>query len=569
MKGRKRLKTSLQYTASPERQFQATNVSQEISQQGVADIGLSKDLWTERYAPKSMTDLNILAKAKQNEIRDFLRGDQLCLIIHGQSGSGKYTATSMIAGDMGLRTLEWINPINDNCYSDGEYVTALKQFEQFIHQLKYASTDILQPQIGSDSVSTSSPFSSPSRQRLSVLSQSNVKQRTVALIKDIPVLSNLQMKLNFTRILQNWYQISLRRSHHAKIIFFVTDMHFSGASDSASELLDQHYFLTRVVFQNYKKVKILHVNPVTKSAMSKCLKQIWQKELGGESTSQMPQNVLDQLIGSSNGDIRHAINSMQFFYQSSQNVNSASGHQTVCFNAYNQSLFNVWHTLGKILYCKRVSSHNQQQENQLPPLDFDLNGLIDNLSLNFPMLTSLLYTNLPAFSTLDSLSECLQVISRLEHQYHPLHASKVLDTLYYHCLIRQIVYSLSVDRQQMKGFQSMKKSLIKSCEVDRGKSLQALRQNGRNLSAIYGWSASSVLETEFYTHRIQRSHNKPDYLSYGVNYNNASGGYIDMHASTVDDQQENQDHNMPLSTVQPILEQNNDWYIAIDDILDD
>ncbi|KAI3653940.1 hypothetical protein MP228_001887 [Amoeboaphelidium protococcarum] len=156
MKGRKRLKTSLEYTASPERQLQATNVSQEISQQGLVDIGFSKDLWTERYAPKSMTDLNILAKAKQNEIRDFLRGDQLCLIIHGQSGSGKYTATSMIAKDMGLRTLEWINPINDNCYSDGEYVTALKQFEQFIHQLKYASTDILQPLIGSDSVSTTS-----------------------------------------------------------------------------------------------------------------------------------------------------------------------------------------------------------------------------------------------------------------------------------------------------------------------------------------------------------------------------------------------------------------------------
>ncbi|KAL3787880.1 hypothetical protein ACHAW5_001371 [Stephanodiscus triporus] len=111
---------------------------------------------------------------------------------------------------------------------------------------------------------------------------------------------------------------------------------------------------TRVLYS--PSVNILHINPVTKSQMKRCLRSIAKAE-GLEGI--IDADFYEEIHSSSGGDLRHAIFAMQFRYRRSDAAGTRSGHGngngnvSVNCAARKDSRLSAFHALGKLLYAKR------------------------------------------------------------------------------------------------------------------------------------------------------------------------------------------------------------------------
>lgn len=313
--------------------------------------------WVDRYRPSSPAELAV-HKKKVEEVRTWLQAHTSSsrggiLLLTGPSGCGKTATLQVLSQELGLRIQEWTNPTNLDTYSSS---------------LQEWSTD------GFSSSSQSSLFQdfllrANKYNCLVMAGEGQTLHGKLILVEDFPNQFYRQPS-SLHDILRHFV-----RTSRCPLVFIVSD---SPSGDSSSR------FLFPREIQDELNVCNISFNPVAPTAMMKVLTGISTLE-AGKSRGRMngpDLSMLEKLCSGSSGDIRSAINSLQFSsltdsllekdlwsLKRDRPVTAArSRHKRKKSQQMNEqaigekdSTLFLFRALGKILHCKRGNPEGSEE----------------------------------------------------------------------------------------------------------------------------------------------------------------------------------------------------------------
>uniref|UniRef100_A0AAQ5YXJ4 AAA+ ATPase domain-containing protein n=1 Tax=Amphiprion ocellaris TaxID=80972 RepID=A0AAQ5YXJ4_AMPOC len=300
--------------------------------------------WVDRYSPCSQAELAV-HKKKIEEVENWIKGHTSMskggiLLLTGPSGCGKTATVQVLSLELGLRVQEWTNPTILELYNSSHFSCSsqLSQFQEFL--LRANKYNCLK--MAGDGEST---------------------DMKLILVEDFPNQFYRQ---------PGTLHVILRRfvkTSRCPLVFIVSD---SLSGDSSSR------FLFPREIQEELDISTISFNPVAPTAMLKvltCISTLEAKKSCGRM--RVPdQALLEALCSGSSGDIRSAINSLQFsslgFWRMKEDrpvkslgrVLSRSNQrkkkskqpkeqeEEQAIGGKDASLF-LFRALGKILHCKR------------------------------------------------------------------------------------------------------------------------------------------------------------------------------------------------------------------------
>uniref|UniRef100_A0A3Q4AZN5 AAA+ ATPase domain-containing protein n=1 Tax=Mola mola TaxID=94237 RepID=A0A3Q4AZN5_MOLML len=294
--------------------------------------------WVDRYSPRSQVSLITFYFPACCHLQGGI------LLLTGPSGCGKTATVQVLAQELGLRIQEWTNPTNLDELFLRTYTTILwmnglscsSQFAQFQDFLLRANK----------------------YNCLKMVGDGGATEKKLILVEDFPNQFYRQPG-NLHDILRHFVKTS-----RCPLVFIVSD---SLSGDGSLR------FLFPRDIQEELDISNISFNPVAPTTMLKVLTRISTLE-AGKSCGRVPisdQTVLETLCSGSSGDIRSAINSLQFFSlpekglwrmrkdrPASRTSRTKKSKQTKqledehAFGGKDASLF-LFRALGKILHCKR------------------------------------------------------------------------------------------------------------------------------------------------------------------------------------------------------------------------
>ncbi|XP_056274991.1 cell cycle checkpoint protein RAD17 isoform X1 [Pseudoliparis swirei] len=243
--------------------------------------------WVDRYSPRSQAELAV-HKKKIEEVENWLRVHSSAskggvLLLTGPSGCGKTATVQVLSLELGLRVQEWTNPSNLELYSGDPQdwrangfpcTSQLAQFQDFLLRAnKYNSLKMV-----GDGAATGG---------------------NLILVEDFPN--------QFYRQPSSLHDILRRfvKTGRRPLVFIVSD---SLSGDSSSR------FLFPREVQEELDISSISFNPVAPTTMMKVLTRISAAEAGksGGRLCVAEPAVLESLCSGSSGDVRSAVNSLQF-----------------------------------------------------------------------------------------------------------------------------------------------------------------------------------------------------------------------------------------------------------------
>ncbi|XP_068167072.1 cell cycle checkpoint protein RAD17 [Antennarius striatus] len=322
--------------------------------------------WVDRYSPRSQAELAV-HKKKIEEVEKWIRVHTNTpkggiLLLTGPSGCGKTATVQILSVELGLRVQQWTNPLHQEPHSSSQYggwrdwrengfpsSTQVSQFQDFLLRANKYNC-------------------------LKMFGEEEAAEKKFILVEDFPN--------QFYRQPGSLHDILRRfvKSSRCPLVFIVSDS-LSGDSNSR--------FLFPRDVQEELDISNISFNPVAPTTMMKVLTRISTLE-AEKSRGKMcvpDQAVLETLCSGSSGDIRSAINSLQFTslpdtsaetgrwtlkrggaVRSRGKARAASvkrSHQTreqdggQAVGGKDASLF-LFRALGKILHCKRVTPESSE-----------------------------------------------------------------------------------------------------------------------------------------------------------------------------------------------------------------
>ncbi|XP_029999078.1 cell cycle checkpoint protein RAD17 isoform X1 [Sphaeramia orbicularis] len=244
--------------------------------------------WVDKHAPRSQAELAV-HKKKIEEVENWMRvhtntSKGGILLLTGPSGSGKTATVQVLSQELGLRVQEWTNPTGLELYSCSHqgisewavngYSSQSTQFQEFL--LRANKYNCLQ-----------------------MSGDGRASDRKLILVEDFPNLFFRQPS-SLHNILRHFV-----KTRRCPLVFIVSDS-LSGDSSSRSLFprdVQEELDITNISF-----------NPVAPTTMIKVLTRISALE-AAKSCGRMcvpDQALLESLGSGSSGDIRSAINSLQF-----------------------------------------------------------------------------------------------------------------------------------------------------------------------------------------------------------------------------------------------------------------
>ncbi|XP_035514937.1 cell cycle checkpoint protein RAD17 [Morone saxatilis] len=243
--------------------------------------------WVDRYSPRSQAELAV-HKKKIEEVENWIRvhtntSEGNILLLTGPSGCGKTATVQVLSQELGLRVQEWANPTNLEPYSSSQHEWRMNGFS-FSSQLAQFQDFLLKTN---------------KYNCLKMVGDGGPTDRKLILVEDFPN--------QFYRQPGSLHDILRRfvKTSRCPLVFIVSD---SLSGDSSSRVLFPREIQEELDISN------ISFNPVAPTTMMKVLTRISTLE-AGKSCGRMcvsDQAVLDMLCLGSSGDIRSAINSLQF-----------------------------------------------------------------------------------------------------------------------------------------------------------------------------------------------------------------------------------------------------------------
>ena len=337
------------------------------------NTGNNAVMWVEKFAPKSSSDLCVAPK-KVKEIKSWVQNcvssieksqqlQQKLLVLVGSPGIGKSTAIRIIAKELNSSIMLWnesfLPRTSHDMHSRGlfsvEQTSALNSFHEFLQQSGsgIASLDLLSSH-SDGSTNTSN---------------------TIILLEDLPNLHGVSAKLEFRDIMTS----HLQRSRVPTILIF------SDVSEGKHRPEDLERLISPEILYDNEQTTLMQIHPVTKPKMKKILTAISK-----QANYRCSTNFFEEIHDQSNGDIRHAIMTLQLFATG----RSRASTTTVTLGNEGQknrdTKLSTFHSLGKLLYAKRVLDKNGESrlafdpETILQRSDLGINGSLRFLEFHSP-----------------------------------------------------------------------------------------------------------------------------------------------------------------------------------------
>nr|XP_025965208.1 cell cycle checkpoint protein RAD17 isoform X1 [Dromaius novaehollandiae] len=321
--------------------------------------------WVDKYKPATQNDLAV-HKKKIEEVEAWLKmhifqrqpkQGGFVLLLTGPPGCGKTATIQMLVKDLGIQVQEWTNPISlDFTKEDLKSIFGHdSNFHTFPSQAQAA--------LFQDFLLRANKYN-----KLQMLGESSENDKKLILIEDIPN--------QFYRDPSSLHEILRRfvRTSRCPLIFIISD-NFSG--DSNQRLLFPKEILEELCISS------ISFKPVAPTNMMRVLNRIATIEatMNREKNYVPDRTSLESICRGCSGDIRSAINSLQFSsmkdcslednFRSKKKGSSTLKCEAVVSKARKKnksdtlekqemqaiggkdaSIF-LFHALGKIIYCKR------------------------------------------------------------------------------------------------------------------------------------------------------------------------------------------------------------------------
>lgn len=339
------------------------------------------DPWVDTHVPRSQAELAV-HKKKIEEVESWMRAQTYTskggavLLLTGPSGCGKTATVQLLAQELGLRVQEWANPTSQSEFSSDPhaYRQTFDPDSRFSGFCSSSQTGLFQEFL----------LRANKYNRLEMSGEGGASDRTLILVEDFPN--------QFYRQPASLHDILRRfvRTGRRPLVFIVSD---SLSGDSSSRLL----FPKDV--QEELSIHSISFNPVAPTSVMKVLSRIVTLEAGksGGRVSVPDKASLELLCSGSSGDVRSAINSLQFSSctdgrlengvwavkkgRAATSLGRAASRATrgkrkskdsdrqgdgQAIGGKDASLF-LFRALGKILYGKRESPDREGSEGSLQP----------------------------------------------------------------------------------------------------------------------------------------------------------------------------------------------------------
>ncbi|XP_056601904.1 cell cycle checkpoint protein RAD17 isoform X2 [Triplophysa dalaica] len=337
--------------------------------------------WVDIHAPQSQAELAV-HKKKLEEVESWLKvhldkpkkagqGGAI-LLLTGPSGSGKTATVRVLSKDLGFQIQEWSNPSTTRYTTDDLFTQSFDPDSRFNRFHGSSQTGLFQEFL----------LRANKYNRLQMSGEITSEDRKIILIEEFPNQFYRQPGCLHDILRQ------FSKTRRCPLVMIVSD---SLSGDRNSRLLFKD------VLQELE-IHSISFNPVAPTSTMKVLSRIVTIEAGKSSGRISVPNkaALDLLCSGSSGDIRSAINSLQFssftdncleksLWASKKGKSSSSSAKTAVrgkgrsksskstdiqdespvIGGKDASLF-LFRALGKILYCKR-ERYEDSQAPKLPP----------------------------------------------------------------------------------------------------------------------------------------------------------------------------------------------------------
>jgi cell cycle checkpoint protein len=198
------------------------------------------------------------------------------LILTGISGCGKSSTIQVLSHVMEFNVIEWINPIDVNALDSHDYHPGMAQ--QF--------TDFLIRNCRSGHLAL------------------NDTKKSILLVEDLPNVAHLPTRMIVHSAIRRFWMLN----HVFPLVFIVSEMGVDGESSLYNEM-DVRCLIPGDILPYCATIAF---NPIAPTIMKKALKRICEFEF--RKASERPSmTILDQFCMESQGDIRYALSSLQFY----------------------------------------------------------------------------------------------------------------------------------------------------------------------------------------------------------------------------------------------------------------
>ncbi|KAH3732420.1 cell cycle checkpoint protein RAD17 [Pelomyxa schiedti] len=342
------------------------------------------EIWFTKYSPVTEEELVVNPK-KVADVKAWLvnsfknigtSSGKRMLCLTGPSGSGKTAMVHILSKSVKAVPCEWVLPsydttLNSDCITE-DYTPVIERFMGWLRN------------------------TSRTRDLLSGAG------RKILVVEDFPHIAGLPQANKLREALRWFLQFG-----RMPLVFIMNDVY---SSIESSSLL--YEVVSREFFSN-PGVSVISVNPVTATMMEKILRRVALME----GFPQISNTVLSMLAENSGGDIRTAINALQFYCCCSQEYLSPHPVNKSSIGNRDQSL-NLLHAVGKIIYCKRIpqsqlpSKRKPMHANFRLPLKNSASAVLERVCAPSDIFTAFVHENyLGTFSDIDDIASSLEFLS--------------------------------------------------------------------------------------------------------------------------------------------------------------
>ncbi|KAJ3237487.1 Cell cycle checkpoint protein rad17 [Chytriomyces hyalinus] len=297
------------------------------------------------------------------------------LALTGKSGVGKTATIRMLAMQLDVDVVEWVNPTHGYASDDSYNPSILSKFTEFVSSARKANTLV---------------FTNESEMDESTYPLAKTSKKLI-LIEDLPNLSHAATRTLFHAVLQSHVQSQAVVVYPIVLILSDTVASSSDHSDWRASSFESGLNFKNLVPENVRTssgFSRIHFNPIAPSILVKSLNRIVDQEFGARKHAVLKKptrHEIDSVAHSCGGDIRNALNTLQFLAlnrhtessrnsssqershiisQQSSSQRSAANNDSISKSDIGNRNVNLifYHALNKILIGKRLSTSEQCDE---------------------------------------------------------------------------------------------------------------------------------------------------------------------------------------------------------------